>query len=220
MTEAEWSVCKQPLDMLDALRESVRLSERKARLFVAACCRRDWPLMPAEGSRRAVEAAERYADGVAGERDLRAAVAGAWKACCRASHRDPHHDPAWAAYALAYPAGLPELPARMWGGGCWGDLSTPEREAHARLLRCVVGNPYRPAASPPARWAPQLVALARAAYEHRHLPSGELDQARLLVLADALEDAGVADTALLAHLRGPGPHVRGCFALDLLLGKR
>jgi hypothetical protein len=39
------------------------------------------------------------------------------------------------------------------------------------------------------------------------------------VLADALEDAGCGDAELLGHLRGPGPHARGCFALDLLTGK-
>ncbi|MGL4550680.1 MAG: hypothetical protein ACRC33_05795, partial [Gemmataceae bacterium] len=53
--------------------------------------------------------------------------------------------------------------------------------------------------------------LARAAYDRR---SFDL----LPVLADALEEAGCADADLLAHLRSPGPHVRGCWALDLLLG--
>jgi hypothetical protein len=61
--------------------------------------------------------------------------------------------------------------------------------------------------------------LARSAYEQRELPAGTLDVARLGVLADALEEAGCADAGLLGHLRGPGPHVRGCWAVDLLLGK-
>ena len=61
--------------------------------------------------------------------------------------------------------------------------------------------------------------MAEAAYEQRELPAGTLDPARLTVLADALEDAGCADADLLGHLRGPGPHVRGCWAVDLLLGK-
>ena len=39
------------------------------------------------------------------------------------------------------------------------------------------------------------------------------------ILGDALEEAGCADEALLAHCRGPGPHVRGCWAVDLILGK-
>ena len=63
-----------------------------------------------------------------------------------------------------------------------------------------------------------MVRLARAAYEERELPSGHLDRARLAVLADALEEAG-ADAELVEHLRGPGPHWRGCFVLDFLLGR-
>jgi hypothetical protein len=63
-----------------------------------------------------------------------------------------------------------------------------------------------------------VLSLAQAAYEERNLPSGTLDNARLAVLADALEDAG-ASGAILEHLRSEGPHVRGCFAVDLLLGK-
>ncbi|MGL4550687.1 MAG: hypothetical protein ACRC33_05830, partial [Gemmataceae bacterium] len=54
--------------------------------------------------------------------------------------------------------------------------------------------------------------LARAAYDRRHF-------GLLPVLADALEEAGCADADLLTHLRSPGPHVRGCWALDLLLGR-
>jgi hypothetical protein len=64
-----------------------------------------------------------------------------------------------------------------------------------------------------------VAGIATAAYEARILPSGELDTARLAVLADALEEAGCTDDTLLNHLHGPGPHVRGCWALDLLLGK-
>jgi hypothetical protein len=63
------------------------------------------------------------------------------------------------------------------------------------------------------------VTLARAAYEERSLPSGTIDPARLAVLADALEDSGCNDPALLGHLRGPGPHVRGCWALGHVLTK-
>jgi hypothetical protein len=103
----------------------------------------------------------------------------------------------------------------------------PKREAetlaHCRLAREVFGNPFRPL--PPL--APSVLQgnggtverLAEAAYDQRELPAGHIDPARLTVLADALEDAGCTDPDLLGHLRGPGPHVRGCWALDLLLGK-
>jgi hypothetical protein len=64
-----------------------------------------------------------------------------------------------------------------------------------------------------------VVRLAESAYEERDLPSGHLDHARLAILADALEEAGCTDGKLLGHLRGPGPHARGCFALDLVLRK-
>jgi hypothetical protein len=87
------------------------------------------------------------------------------------------------------------------------------------LLRDVFGNPFRPAALDPAWLTPTVTGIAIAAYQERILPSGELDRARLAVLADALEEAGCTDASVLSHLRGPGPHVRGCWAVDLLLGK-
>jgi hypothetical protein len=64
-----------------------------------------------------------------------------------------------------------------------------------------------------------IVGVAQAAYE-RPTQSGELDRQRMGVLADALEEAGCTDDGLLSHLRSPGPHFRGCWALDLVLGKQ
>jgi hypothetical protein len=61
--------------------------------------------------------------------------------------------------------------------------------------------------------------LAEAAYENRSLPEGTLEQDRLAVLADALEEAGCGVEEILGHLRGPGPHVRGCHVVDTLMGK-
>ncbi len=98
-----------------------------------------------------------------------------------------------------------------------------ERAAQAALLRCIFGNPFRPlpTINPTLlTWNSNLVrTLAQAAYDDRLLPSGQLDPARLAVLADALTDAGCTDAELLEHLRGEGPHLRGCYAVDLLLGK-
>jgi hypothetical protein len=102
----------------------------------------------------------------------------------------------------------------------WMD-DLPTRNA---LLRDVIGTvPFR---TPPAI-APRVLAwhggiiptLAKAIYDRRDLPSGHLDPARLAVLADALEDASCDQADLLAHLREPGPHVCGCWAVDLVLGK-
>jgi hypothetical protein len=88
------------------------------------------------------------------------------------------------------------------------------------LLLDIFGNPFRPTTVSPAWQTPTVVALAQAAYSNRILPAETLDHARLAVLADALEDAGCTDAEQLGHLRGPGPHVRGCWVVDLLLGKQ
>jgi hypothetical protein len=64
-----------------------------------------------------------------------------------------------------------------------------------------------------------VLSLARAAYDERILPAGTLGPARLALLADALEDAACNSPDLLGHLCGPGLHVRGCWAVDALLGK-
>jgi hypothetical protein len=91
------------------------------------------------------------------------------------------------------------------------------------LVHDIFGNPFQaPPAIPPSvsTWNDgTVVRLAQAAYEHRSLPAGHLDNSRLGVLADALEEAGVTDDAILAHLRGPAAHVRGCWAVDLLTGR-
>jgi hypothetical protein len=89
-------------------------------------------------------------------------------------------------------------------------------QAQAEMLRDLFGNPLRPLAVDPAwlRWNKGVVVkLARSIYDHQ-----TLDQ--LPILADALEEAGCSDPVILSHCRGPGPHVRGCWVIDLLLGMR
>jgi hypothetical protein len=93
-----------------------------------------------------------------------------------------------------------------------------ENSALCDLLREIIVNPHAPVTLNAACRTPVVVALAQAAWDHWILPSGQLEGDRLLVLADALEDAE-ADPGILAHLRTPGPHVRGCWALDLVLGR-
>ncbi len=88
----------------------------------------------------------------------------------------------------------------------------------AALLRELLGNPFRLVPLNTTWRTPSVMALAQAAYDER-LAGGHFDNARLAVLSDALEEAGCADADLLGHLRSLGPHVRGCWALGLVLGK-
>jgi hypothetical protein len=94
--------------------------------------------------------------------------------------------------------------------------SARESAAQADLLRDIFLNPSRGPVRAARAWLAwngrTVVKLARAVDK-----SQEWD--RLPVLADALEDAGCTDAELLGHLRSPGPHVRGCWAIDLLLGR-
>jgi hypothetical protein len=98
------------------------------------------------------------------------------------------------------------------------DHRSAERH-HADSLREVFGNPFRPTKMDPTWLHDTVIKLAQAAYDEREMPTGRLELTRLAVLADALEDAGCTTADLLNHLRHPGPHRRGCWPIDLLLGK-
>jgi hypothetical protein len=221
---------------------------RRLALFACACCRLVWGLLDKEPSRRAVEVSERAAEGQASRQELGAAAVAAeavWRAAqqhvlqlAREAPSGPERWPALAANGLAQAArtaaarrfsvqvaesaALTTASAVLWlaeasAAGQQARRALMDRQAE--LVRCIFGNPFRPASVSPAWRTPQAVALAQAASDQREMPSGTLDLARLAVLADALEDAGCADAGLLGHLRGAGPHVRGCWAVDLLLGK-
>jgi hypothetical protein len=234
MTEADWNSCTDPQRMLEFLRGNNRRSKRKLRLFAVACCRRVWPLLTEESGRRAVEVAERYADGLAGDEEL------AWQNSfvaareARLSADDLATGGFWAADAaefasganaeLAYSAADSASYAAWVASGPAAPSQDAERVIQAVILRDLFGPlPFRPLSVAPAvlAWdAGIVVKLAEAAYQERQLPSGVLENIRLMVLADALEEAGCADAELLGHLRDGGLHVRGCHAVDLLLNKR
>jgi hypothetical protein len=93
-----------------------------------------------------------------------------------------------------------------------------ERRLQCGFVRDIF-NPFRPVTIDPTWLTPTTVALAEAAYDNRTLPAGTLEPERLAVLADALEEVGCTNADLLNHLRQPGVHVRGCWAVGLLLGK-
>ncbi|HYT90402.1 MAG TPA: hypothetical protein VEL76_16980 [Gemmataceae bacterium] len=229
MTAREWSAATDLSLMLNALRG--RVSDRKLRLFAVACCRHIWELLPDERSRSAVEVAEQYADGLASQRERGAARAAALGAAGRYNRKE-----AWAAYWTAsYNLGeslwnaceaAVEATARAAASAAAGGTSAEQvaawdaaRAAGARhqttLLREILGDPDRRVTVDPSwlTWNGGLVRdLARTVYDERRFED-------LPIVADALEEAGCTDAALLAHCRSAAPHVRGCWALDILLGK-
>jgi hypothetical protein len=84
---------------------------------------------------------------------------------------------------------------------------------HAQFLRDIVGNPFRPVSFSPTWRTPTAVALAQGMYDSR-------DFSAMPILADALQDAGCDSNVILAHCRDPhATHVRGCWVVDLVLGK-
>jgi hypothetical protein len=90
------------------------------------------------------------------------------------------------------------------------------------MLRDIIGNPFHRVtiSSTWRSWNDGIVVrLAQAAYDECILPAGALGNTRLLILADALEEAGCTDGQILTHLRSGGEHYRGCWVLDALLGR-
>jgi hypothetical protein len=205
MTEAEWLACDDPGVMVYSL--PTRLSLRKRRLFVCACVRLIWELIADVACWKAVAVSERYADGLADDTQLQAAFdalpvfryGGAYDPIIHTAIRE-----------LARPRGsVPMLGTRLLAqrGSYW-----TERRRQAAVLREVVSNPFRPVSLNPG-WGTSTVAGLGVSIASESLFD------RLPILADALEDAGCDNADILGHLRFPGPHVRGCWALDLLLGK-
>lgn len=245
MTEAEWISCADPMRMLMFLQGKV--SERKLRLFAVACCRRIWHLLADERSRRMVEVAEQYADGLATISELfdpwppfstgqmPSVLAGASDTKAEASARDAARLAAarhtsttgigffmrdvarYAAGAVAWRivgTAKSATHAASWASA-WNQTEADEYKMQVRLLRDIFGNPFRPVKVAPKwiAWNDRMVRrIAQSIYDERAFD-------RLPVLADALEEAGCGHEEILNHLRGTGPHVSGCWALDLVLGK-
>jgi hypothetical protein len=224
MTQDEWLACDDPSGMLAFLEG--KITKRKCLLFACACERRLWEQPDCE--REKVEASERYADGEGPADDVLAALEAIgidgvtlesvtemdpvdWAEDCAQDSAD------FAANAARKEAMSDE--DEYEDEGAWDVAFQAERVAQAALLRDVVGDPFRTPSVARAWLTPDVTSLAETAYTERSSSSGELDPQRLAVLADALEEAGCTDADVLAHLRSPGPHVRGCWAVDLILGK-
>jgi hypothetical protein len=237
MTEAEWLACKDPRAMIWGLRNlRNKRSRRKLRLFAVACCHRIRHLLEEQPDAvRAVDLAEQYADGQVSEAemlavsmlvsDIHSGVWDAYIAARKASSKNPTYtfrDQYWdgADYQAA---------CAVWRSTLWEQIKTEpdpprqerpnataltakaiERGTQADILRCIFGNPFRPAGLGPLWRTTDIVRLATAIYD-------ENVSDQLPILADALEEAGCDVADVLAHCRGSGPHVRRCWVVDLIL---
>ena len=238
MTGAEWLKGEDPAPLL--VFAAPKVSGRKVRLILTACCGRMLESTPPkrrlfrdhyEGSfhqlEQALAAVERFADGLAGADEL---------ASARRDAKDAEYVPASVDYGgetelyrevaavLGAAADEPDPPGVIAACGHATDTRPAsaiggedarralESRWQATVVRCVVGNPFRPVTADPRWLSETVVSLATGIYAERAFD-------RMPILADAIEEAGCDHGDVLAHCRGPGPHVRGCWVVDLLLGK-
>jgi hypothetical protein len=218
-------------DLIEGMRD--RGTDRQWRLFVCACCRQVWGQMRDKRSQEAVRVGEAFADRGATADQREAAMHDALLAEDGVDEAD--EDAALRVYQAqlrvqeaATAATFPSTERVTYNEAhsavdCCTGVSKRGKDEEAEVQRVlfldIFGKRGRLATVEPAWQTPTVVQLAQAAYDERELPSGHLDPARLAVLADALETAGCMDQEILAHLRGSGPHVRGCWAVDSLLGR-
>jgi hypothetical protein len=216
MTESEWLACADSKEMIACLGEAA--SQRKLRLFVCVCFRERglW----GEGRAKVMDAillAEQLADGCACLEKVQTSLSSV-----RYPRSAPSpitcllHDNAFnsasigsdlAAMARACSTDPEYASEEPW------DAMDREQAKHPTILRDIFGNPFRPVAFDPAWRTDTALALARQMYESREFSA-------MPILADALQDAGCDNTDILSHCRDAGAtHVRGCWVIDLVLGK-
>jgi hypothetical protein len=221
MTEAEWLAADDPGPMLKSLRD--KAADRKLRLFAAACCRRIWDVLTDEAGRSAVHVAERFADGEATADELRLAAEavstrhGELEEEMEDGEDSPEEVRRYNAVEAAWRAAESEFGfdlSNICDNVDWArERDGAEYPALCDLLRDMFGTrDFRPTTADPSWLTSAVTALARQMYDDRDFSS-------MPILADALEDAGCIDPDVLDHCRGPGPHVRGCWVVDSLLGK-
>ena len=230
MTEAEWLAATDPQPLLGFMvpisslwKRPRKVSDRKVRLFACACCRRIWHLLSDGGDRKAIEVTERYADNQVKDRDRETAyrmIAGVHTTIGMSrTQREAREAVLSTSIRTAGRDAWHRVPGHVVAALLHHEQETGQASGHheeiarqAGLLREIFGNPFRPVAFSPSWRTTTVLALARQAYESR-------DFSVMPILADALQDAGCENAAILDHLRDPNAtHVRGCWALDALLG--
>ena len=227
MTEEEWLFCTNPMQMREYIRLNRIGSERKLRLFALACSWRFVHLLSDERSCQAVAVAHRFVEGQVSHQERAKISAAAWEAADDAKSQRNTGAAVAAAVAAARMADS-DWPLFAQQFGSSGELGQQyawqavqdsvffiDTNDQCALWRDLFGNLFRPVSLNPSllQWHDGTIPkFAQAIYDERAFD-------RLPILADALEEAGCADSDLLSHCRGPGPHVRGCWVVDLLLGK-
>lgn len=216
MTEAEWLACEDPTPMLESLEQ--RASDRKLRLLAVSFARRAIHLCGSKRVAEALEVAERVAD-----RELSGAKRGAARRWLKGTWSQPVSEALVASSNMAAVySGWAAANALAHEGST--SLDEDQKEQHVQrqrekelatqsvILRDIFGNPFRPGAFSPEWRTDTALSLARQMYESRNFSA-------MPVLADALQDAGCDSKDILTHCRNDGPHVRGCWVVDLVLGK-
>jgi hypothetical protein len=201
MTEAEWLACTDPTPMLEYLRGKARY--RKLRLFVVGCCYREYGQSTV---RPDFEVVEKLADGQTTLDEVRkhwlppgSVNEFAW----------PERPFEWATYFVSSCPMSEEVEEKNPDGRYPVAMKVPP------IISDVFGNPFRPVTIDPTMltWNGGTVPkLAQVIYDERRFSD-------LPILADALEEVGCSEPAILTHCRSGGEHVRGCWVVDLLLGR-
>jgi hypothetical protein len=214
--EEKWENCRGvggALQLLNRATKSVNRGwGRKFRLCSCYLLHRLESAYPDDRFARALDIAERHFEGQATAVELRAAVADAQRGY--EVHRgDLENADERAAQSL----GLltddhPRASVGAAVNAAYGYFSEIGNHAGVALLREMFGNPFRPVAFSASWRTDTALSLARQMYESR-------DFGAMPILADALQDAGCENEEILAHCRSEGPHFRGCWVVDLVLGK-
>jgi hypothetical protein len=206
-SEEEWLSCDEPPKLMAALLDESRSpTDRKIRLYACAAAKLYLSTHPADSCDHDARAvAERFAEGSATADELQRAGEEAetryrWrtddlnlKVVRHAAYLRTSGDSDSVRYATSY--------------------MSFDNKTNSRFFRCIFGNPYHPVIFSPEWRTDTAISLARQMYETREFSA-------MPILADALQDAGCDNDDILDHCRDPGPHVRGCWVIDLVLEKK
>jgi hypothetical protein len=223
MTSEAWESSKDFRLLLQYLKRNAehRPTDRKLRLLAAACCRLLWDDL-SEPNRRVVEALEGWADGLVADAEIPNWCGRidhtAWGIFDRAHFAANAVSVAMRRYPLAAAEGVYSQVNYAEGFRVPGperprDAAAQLRAAMRARLKDIIRNPFCPACAANGGQSDRVLALADAIYQDRAFD-------RLPILADALEEAGCTDAEILNHCRQPGEHWRGCWVVDLILGKQ